>query len=212
MKKRPILKKLLISVTVFCLVFTFGFLTGCRDGENNSISIRDIIKAFGIGSSSDDYDLVISELNADNYGVKAEDPEGDGDGDGDDPDTDDLDADGEDTDGVKAVKDAYHIISSSNKGGTITGSVDVDTGNSNFSVTNGGSISFEVTAEEGYYIVYIRIGNKKTDVNALSFSILIESVGSNSTIHAQFKKGEIPVVDSESGTSGNKGKGKGNNK
>ncbi len=225
MNKRYKLKNLLVFITVLCLVFTLGFLTGCSDGENGSTGIRDIVKALGLGTPSVEYDLVISELNADNFGAKKGEPEGNEDGDDIEADEDkEIEtAEEEDIDGAKVKKDAYHIIANSNNGGSITGDGAIKTGKSNFSVPIGTSISFTVIADEGYYIEYIRIGNGKTYyVNMMSYDISILSVETNSTIHAHFKKGEITDsladvntggdTDSESTGVGNNGKGKGKGK
>lgn len=71
----------------------------------------------------------------------------------------------------------FHIISSSNRGGTI------DPKGIQFS--QGETISFEITVEEGYTLTWVKVDNKKLE--ALS-SYSFDNVDSNHTIHAHFKK------------------------
>lgn len=71
----------------------------------------------------------------------------------------------------------FHIIASCNRGGTI------DPKGIQFS--QGGSVGFEFTANEGYTLVWVRVDNKKfEEISSYSF----DDVDSNHTIHAHFKK------------------------
>ena len=71
----------------------------------------------------------------------------------------------------------FHIIASCNRGGTI------DPKGIQFS--QGGSVGFEFTANEGYTLVWVRVDNEKFEkISSYSF----DSIDSNHTIHAHFKK------------------------
>ena len=71
----------------------------------------------------------------------------------------------------------FHIISSYNRGGTI------DPKGIQFS--QGEIISFEITAEEGYTLAWVKVDNKKLEaISPYSF----DNIDSNHTIHAHFKK------------------------
>lgn len=71
----------------------------------------------------------------------------------------------------------FHIIASCNRGGTI------DPKGIQFS--QGESVGFEFTANEGYTLVWVRVDNKKfEEISSYSF----DSIDSNHTIHAHFKK------------------------
>lgn len=71
----------------------------------------------------------------------------------------------------------FHIISSCNRGGTI------EPKGINFSV--GESVGFEITADTGYVLVWVKVDNEKLEpVSSYSF----DNIDSNHTIHAHFKK------------------------
>jgi len=71
----------------------------------------------------------------------------------------------------------FHIIASCNRGGTI-----VPKG---IQFSQGESVGFEFTANEGYTLVWVRVDNKKfEEISSYSF----DSIDSNHTIHAHFKK------------------------
>jgi len=71
----------------------------------------------------------------------------------------------------------FHIIASCNRGGTI------DPKGIQFS--QGESVRFEITANEGYTLVWVRVDNEKfEEISSYSF----DSIDSNHTIHAHFKK------------------------
>jgi len=71
----------------------------------------------------------------------------------------------------------FHIIASCNRGGTI-----VPKG---IQFSQGESVGFEITANEGYTLVWVRVDNEKLEgISSYSF----DSIDSNHTIHAHFKK------------------------
>jgi len=71
----------------------------------------------------------------------------------------------------------FHIIASCNRGGTI-----VPKG---IQFSQGESVVFEFTADEGYTLVWVRVDNEKfEEISSYSF----DDVDSNHTIHAHFKK------------------------
>jgi hypothetical protein len=71
----------------------------------------------------------------------------------------------------------FHIISSCNRGGTI-----VPKG---IQFSEGESVGFSITSEEGYELVWVRVDNKKLEaVSSYSFN----DINRNHTIHAHFKK------------------------
>jgi hypothetical protein len=71
----------------------------------------------------------------------------------------------------------FHIISSCNRGGTIEPK--------GFQFSEGESIGFTITPEEGYELVWIRVDNEKLEtISTYSF----DDIDSNHTIHAHFKK------------------------
>lgn len=72
----------------------------------------------------------------------------------------------------------FHIISSCNRGGTITPK--------GIQFSQGESVGFEIIADTGYTLLWVRVDNKKVDaVSSYSFDSLANS---NHTIHAHFKK------------------------
>jgi len=71
----------------------------------------------------------------------------------------------------------FHIIASCNRGGTI-----VPKG---IQFSQGESVVFEFTADEGYTLVWVRVDNEKfEEISSYPF----DDVDSNHTIHAHFKK------------------------
>lgn len=71
----------------------------------------------------------------------------------------------------------FHIIASCNRGGTI------DPKGIQFS--QGESVTFEITADTGYTLLWVRVDNEKLEgISSYPF----DSVDSNHTIHAHFKK------------------------
>ncbi len=72
----------------------------------------------------------------------------------------------------------FHIISSCNRGGTITPK--------GIQFSQGESIGFEIITDTGYTLLWIRVDNKKVEaVSSYSFD---DGVERNHTIHAHFKK------------------------
>ena len=91
----------------------------------------------------------------------------------------DKDKDKGDKDKDKDLK-TFHITANCNDGGSISpkGSQEI---------TEGGSITFTCAADEGYNLIWLRVDNEKIEgINSYTF----DSVDSNHTIHAQFKKTE----------------------
>jgi len=71
----------------------------------------------------------------------------------------------------------FHIIASCSRGGTI-----VPKG---IQFTEGGSLPFEITADDGYTLAWVRVDNEKLEgISSYSF----DNIESNHTIHAHFKK------------------------
>ena len=74
----------------------------------------------------------------------------------------------------------FHITSSCNHGGTISLK-------GNQPVKKGDSITFTITVNSGYKLVWLRVDNVKNK-NYASNTYTFTDVGKNHTIHAHFKK------------------------
>lgn len=71
----------------------------------------------------------------------------------------------------------FHIIASCNRGGTIYPK--------GIQFTEGGSLTFEITADDGYTLAWVRVDNEKLEgISSYPF----DNIDSNHTIHAHFKK------------------------
>jgi len=76
--------------------------------------------------------------------------------------------------------DIFHITSSCNHGGTISLK-------GNQLVNKGDSITFTITVNSGYKLVWLRVDNVK-NYNYASTTYTFTNVEKNHTIHAHFKK------------------------
>jgi hypothetical protein len=78
--------------------------------------------------------------------------------------------------------DSYHIITNSNNGGSF---IEME---GNYSGSAGELVSYTFTADEGYELVWIRVGNTK--IYASDFESLLDFSfdKKNLTMHAHFKK------------------------
>ena len=74
-------------------------------------------------------------------------------------------------------KKTFHIVASCNRGGTI------DPKGIQFS--QGESVRFEIAADEGYTLAWVRVDNEKLEGMS---SYPFDNIDSNHTIHAHFKK------------------------
>ena len=82
---------------------------------------------------------------------------------------------------------SFHIISSCNRGGTITPK--------GIQFSQGESVEFVITADTGYTLLWIRVDNEKLEaVSSYSFD---SEVDSNHTIHAHFKKDRGPAEQND---------------
>lgn len=71
----------------------------------------------------------------------------------------------------------FHIISSCNRGGTIDPK--------GIQLSQGETVVFEITADDGYTLVWVRVDNEKLEgISSYSF----DNIDSNHTIHVHFKK------------------------
>ena len=76
----------------------------------------------------------------------------------------------------------YHVTLNCNHGGIISLK-------GNQFVKKGGSITFTITADDGYKIVWVRIDNTKIkNITSNPYTETFGNVDKNHTIHAQFKK------------------------
>jgi hypothetical protein len=73
----------------------------------------------------------------------------------------------------------FHIISSCNRGGTITPK--------GIQFFEGGSFTFKINADPGYTLLWIRVDNEKQE-GAIETDHTFSDIDSNHTIHAHFKK------------------------
>jgi len=71
----------------------------------------------------------------------------------------------------------FHIIASCNRGGTIYPK--------GIQFTEGGSLTFKITADDGYTLAWVRVDNEKLEgITSYAF----DDIDANHTIHAHFKK------------------------
>lgn len=82
----------------------------------------------------------------------------------------------------EANEKIYHITSSSSNGGAISPKGEQ-------AISEGGSITFTFTADNGFHLEYLRVDN--TNLTNVTTKYTFKDVAANHTIHAQFENDSI---------------------
>ncbi len=92
-----------------------------------------------------------------------------------------------------------HIITNSNNGGSFTG----DNSEGNYSSVDGDTLPFTFESEDGFELVWLRVGNIKIPATDSTVLVLYSEIFNkkNLTIHAHFKKDKDSETTTVEGTS-----------